>query len=396
MTAHPKKVGLIVNPIAGMGGRVGLKGSDGEETLRRARQLGARPTAPDRAVQTLAGLKPLADQIELLTFSAEMGELEARRAGFVPRVIGHIEPDRTTAEDTRRAACRMAAMAADLLLFAGGDGTARDVYEAVGLNLPVIGIPAGVKIHSGVYAINPAQAALLAVMYLRGQIKALGQLEVMDIDEAAFRRGRVCARLHGYLKVPLERRFTQGAKAASAKGEHETLAMQSIAEQIVETMEADCLYIIGSGTTPREIMNRLGLQNTLLGVDAVAKKNLVALDLNEAQLLELIDDKKSRIIVTPIGGQGYLFGRGNQQLSPDVIKKVGVHNIIVVATHSKLNSLNRRPLLVDTGDIEVDKMLAGYVKIVTGFKEEMVYRVSANCYDDVCPERRNSDVAERK
>jgi predicted polyphosphate/ATP-dependent NAD kinase len=176
--------------------------------------------------------------------------------------------------------------------------------------------------------------------------------------------------------VPLERRFTQGAKAASARGEHEILAMQSIAEQVVETMEADCLYIIGSGTTPRTIMERLNLKNTLLGVDAVTNGHLVAGDLNETQLLEIIDDKKTRIIVTPIGGQGYLFGRGNQQLSPDVIKKVGVDNIMVVATHNKLNSLNRRPLLVDTGDNEVDKMLAGYIKVVTGYREEMVYRIS--------------------
>lgn len=376
MTVHHKKVGLIVNPIAGMGGRVGLKGSDGEETLRRARQLGARPTAPGRAVQALEGLRPFADQIELITFPSEMGESEARQAGFAPLVVGHIRPDLTTAEDTRRAGRQMAAMAIELLLFAGGDGTARDVYEAVGLKIPAIGIPAGVKIHSGVYATNPTQAAQLAVMYLQGQVKALGELEVMDIDEEAFRRGQVCAKLHGYLKVPLERRFTQGAKAASAKGEHESLAMQSIAEQVAETMEDDCLYIIGSGTTPRAIMERLNLKNTLLGVDAVIKGKLVAMDLNETQLLEIIDNRKTRIIVTPIGGQGYLFGRGNQQLSPEVIKKVGAANIMVVATCSKLNALHRRPLLVDTGDNVLDKMLAGYVKVITGYREEMVYRVS--------------------
>ncbi len=376
MTTNQKKVGLIVNPIAGMGGRVGLKGSDGEETLRRARQLGAQPTAPDRVVQALAGLKPLADHIELITFPAEMGEMEARQAGFVPRVIGHIQPAKTTAEDTRRAGRKLADMAVDLLLFAGGDGTARDVYQSVGLNIPVIGIPAGVKIHSGVYATNPTQATLLAGLYLCGRVKALGELEVMDIDEEAFRVGQVCARLYGYLKVPLDRRFTQGAKAASAKSEHETLAVQSIAEQAVETMAADCLYIIGSGTTPRAIMERLNLKNTLLGIDAVQKGNLVASDLNESRLLEMIDNRKTRIIVTPIGGQGYLFGRGNQQLSPAVIKAVGVDNIMVVATHNKLNSLNRRPLLVDTGDTEVDKMLAGYVKVTTGYHEEMVYRIA--------------------
>ena len=305
-----------------------------------------------------------------------MGESEARRAGFTPRVIGHIQPDRTTAEDTRRAGRDMADMAVDLLLFAGGDGTARDIYEAVGLEIPVIGIPAGVKIHSGVYATHPIQAAQLAALYLRGQVKTLGELEVMDIDEDAFRRGQVRARLYGYLKVPLERRYTQGAKAASARGDHDALAVQSIAEQVVETMAAGWLYIVGSGTTPRAIMDRLNLKNTLLGIDAVKDGRLVASDLNETHLLEIIDSQQTKIIVTPIGGQGYLFGRGNQQLSPAVIKTVGKDHIIVVATHTKLDSLKRSPLLVDTGDPEVDHMLAGYVKVITGYREEMVYRIA--------------------
>jgi predicted polyphosphate/ATP-dependent NAD kinase len=270
----------------------------------------------------------------------------------------------------------MAVLGVDLLLFAGGDGTARNIYEAIGLSIPALGIPAGVKIHSGVYATTPNRAAQLAAMVLSGQVKAFGELEVMDIDEEAFRRGRVSARLYGYLKVPLERRFIQGAKAASSNSAHEATARQSIAEQIVETMKAGCLYIIGSGTTPRAIMERLGLQNTLLGIDAVMDGNLSAADLNESQLLKLMDDHKTRIIVTPIGGQGYVFGRGNQQLSPEVIKKTGIENIIVAATPGKLASLQRRPLLVDTGNKEVDEMLRGYVRVVTGYREEMVYRIS--------------------
>jgi predicted polyphosphate/ATP-dependent NAD kinase len=306
-----------------------------------------------------------------------MGAVEARQAGFAPRVIGQIRPDRTTADDTRRAAAEMAALGVDLLLFAGGDGTARDVYEAIGLSKPALGIPAGVKIHSGVYATTPNRAAQLAAMVLSGQVKAFSELEVMDIDEDAFRKGRVSARLYGYLKVPLERRFTQGAKAASSNSTNEAAARQSIAEQIVESMKPGYLYIIGSGTTPRAIMERLGLQNTLLGIDAVMGGNLIAADLNESRLLKLMDDNnKTRIIVTPIGGQGYVFGRGNQQLSPEVIKKSGVENIIVAATPGKLASLQRRPLLVDTGDNQVDDMLRGYVRVVTGFREEMVYKVS--------------------
>lgn len=375
MKVERKRVGLIVNPVAGMGGRVGLKGSDGEEILRRARELGATPTAPDRAVEALMGLAPFLDQIDVITYPAEMGEAEAQEAGFMPQVVGSIKTGYTTAEDTRRAAREMAAMDVDLLLFAGGDGTARDIYQVIGTSLPVLGIPAGVKIHSGVYAINPARAAGLASMYLRGEVRTLGEVEVMDIDEDAFRQGHVSARLYGYLKVPHERRFTQGAKAASSKGEHEALAMEAIAEQVAEIMEPDCLYIIGSGTTPRAIMERLGLGNTLLGIDAIQNGKLIALDLNEDQLLDLIEGRKAKIIVTPIGGQGYIFGRGNQQLSPKVIKMVGVDNIIVVATRTKLTSLQRKPLLVDTGDKEADDMLRGYMRVVTGYREAMIYRV---------------------
>ena len=358
-----------------MGGRVGLKGSDGAETIRRARELGATPSAPGRTVEALRGLAPVAKQIELITYPEKMGEREARDAGFEPRVIGRIRPGRTTAEDTIRAGKEMAALELHLLLFAGGDGTARDIYEAVGLEIPVVGIPAGVKIHSGVYAINPIRAANLTEMYLRGQVRSLKEVEVMDIEEEAFRQGRVSARLYGYLKVPLERRFTQGSKAASARGEHEIMAMEAIAEQVVERMEKDYLYIIGSGTTTRAIMQRLGLKNTLLGIDAVRNGELVGMDLNESQLLDLIQNKRAKIIVTPIGGQGYIFGRGNQQLSAKVIQRVGIENIIVVATQSKLNSLERKPLLVDTDDQNVDNMLRGYRRVVTGYREEMVYKV---------------------
>lgn len=376
MTTARRRVGLIVNPIAGMGGRVGLKGSDGEKTLRLARQLGAVPTSPGRVKETLLRLVPLFQSIQLITFPAEMGESEAREVGLKPGIIGSIKADRTTAADTKRAGKMMVDLAVDLLLFAGGDGTARDIYQSVGLNLPVVGIPAGVKIHSGVYATSPTRAADLAAGYLQGQGKTTLEMEVMDIDEEAYRQGYVSAQLYGYLKVPSNRRFIQGAKAASATGAHEKLAMESIAEQIVETMDDKCIYLVGSGTTPRAIMKRLGLAHTLLGIDAVLGGKPVSMDLNEERILDIIQKKPAKIIITPIGGQGYLFGRGNQQLSPDVIKQVGRDNIVVVATSGKLNALARRPLLVDTGDPETDRMLKGYVRVVTGYKEERMCQVA--------------------
>ncbi len=375
MSPQAKRLGFIVNPVAGMGGRVGLKGSDGEEILRRARQLGASPSAPGRAREALEELAEAGVELELLTYPGEMGEEVARQAGFQPHVLGRIDSGQTTAEDTLRAACDMQAAGADLLLFAGGDGTARDVYRAVGRGLPVVGIPAGVKIHSGVYAVHPRAAGRLSALFLEGRIKHCHDQEVMDIDEEAFRQGRVAARLYGYLQVPRERRLTQGAKAASAGGGHEESAMASIAEEVARRMQAGRLYLVGSGTTPQAILQRLGLEGTLLGVDLVLDGRLIGMDLNEQEMLATLGPQPAAVIVTPIGGQGYLFGRGNQQISPRVIRRVGLENILVVATPAKLSSLHRWPLRVDTGDRTLDRALQGYVRVVTGLREERVYRV---------------------
>lgn len=376
-----KVVGLIVNPVAGLGGRVGLKGSDGAEVQRRARELGAVPESANRAADALKKLVPLGGdseiELQIATYPAEMGEDAARGAGFAPTVVGEIEPGATTPEDTQRAAREMLRLGVDLLLFAGGDGTARDVYAAVGDSLPVLGIPAGVKIHSAAYAVSPAGAGELAAMYLRGQAPDLREAEVMDLDEDAYREGIVSPRLYGYLKIPYRAQLVQARKAPSPAGEK--VALNSIAYAVIDLMQSqeEALYVVGPGTTTRPIFDHLGLPKTLIGVDVVWRLNLVAADANEARLLKLLEThRQAKIIVTPIGGQGYLFGRGNQQISPAVIRKVGVDNIIVVSTEDKIRSLYRRPLLVDTGDPEVDRMLSGYVKIITGYSDRIVCRVS--------------------
>jgi predicted polyphosphate/ATP-dependent NAD kinase len=262
----------------------------------------------------------------------------------------------------------------DLLLFAGGDGTARDIYKAIGDAIPALGIPAGVKIHSAVFGTNPRSAGELAAHYLRGRVSGLREAEVMDIDEAAVRCGRVSAQLYGYLRIPYRQNLVQGLKSGSAPGER--TAMAAIAAAIVDHMQENCLYILGPGTTTRAIATELGLSKTLLGVDVVQNGELVAVDANENQLLDLIKDQSAKIVVTPIGGQGFIFGRGNQQLSPRVIAHTGQENIIVISSTAKIYALGGRPLLVDTGDRELDEALSGYIHVVTGYDEEMVYRVS--------------------
>jgi predicted polyphosphate/ATP-dependent NAD kinase len=372
-------LGLIVNPVAGIGGRVGLKGSDGAEVQRRALELGAVPQSLNRAIQALERIKPI-DDLEIVTCPGEMGEDAARACGFEPTVIGSITLGETTPEDTRSAAREMRRLNVDLLLFAGGDGTARDIYNAVGDGVPALGIPAGVKIHSAVFATNPINAGDLAALVLQGRVSSLREAEVMDIDEDAFRRGVVSAKLYGYLKVPFQRRLIQGLKTPSSPGE--AVSMRAIAYDVVGEMEDDCLYIIGPGTTTRAITSRLGLNKTLIGVDAVLGGELVAADVNESQLLKLVEGRRARIIVTPIGGQGCIFGRGNQQISPQVIRKVMAGGdrpkdcITVVSTPGKIHALGGRPLWVDTGDREVDRVLSGYIRVITGYREQIVYKVS--------------------
>ena len=373
LSGLPKSLGLIVNPIAGIGGRVGLKGSDGAEIQKSALELGAVPQSQNRAIQALKRIEPL-DDLEVITYPGEMGEDTARGCVLKPTVIGSIKPGETTAEDTMNAAREMLRLNVNLLLFAGGDGTARDIYNAIGDSLPVLGIPAGVKIHSAVFGTNPLNAGDLAALYLQGKASNLREAEVMDIDEEAFRQGIVSAKLYGYLKVPFQRRLLQGLKTPSSSGEQ--AAMAAIAADIVSNMEDGWLYVIGPGTTTRAIIARLGLNKTLIGVDVVADGKLIATDVNEPQLLELLRGEKAKIIVTPIGGQGCIFGRGNQQISSRVIKEVSRDNVIVVSTTEKIHSLRGRPLWVDSGDPEVDGMLGGYVRVVTGYNERIIYKVA--------------------
>lgn len=364
-----KKLGLIVNPLAGIGGRVGLKGSDGIETVKKAFLLGAEINSPIRASETLLGLFPYKDEFDLYTYPNRMGEDEAKATGFSPIVLGEIDPEQTSAEDTRAAARKMMEIGVDLIVFVGGDGTARDIYEAIGDKTVVLGIPAGVKIHSSVYAINPHRASDLIKKYLRGNVP-VREMEVMDIDEELFRQGLVSARLYGYLNVPYERGFNQSAKSASVGAGN----IRSIAGAVVDNMNDEDHYILGPGTTVKAIGDELKINKTLLGVDVLYRKQLMGKDLNEQQLLEMIEGKKAKIVVTVIGGQGYLFGRGNQQISPRVIMQVGKQNLIVVATKDKLLSL-QGPLLVDTGDTECDRYLSGYIRVITGYNEESVWKI---------------------
>jgi len=364
-----KRIGLIVNPVAGMGGSVGLKGTDGE-MFKKSLELGANPVTPARTKNFLTHIKNK-QEIIMYTAPGKMGEEYVKSFDIQLETIGAIDEE-TTAEDSKKIAREMLNDGVKLLIFVGGDGTARDIYDAVDSKIPVIAVPSGVKVFSSVFAVSARAAAELVDAFIEGT--DFTEEEVLDIDESAFREGKLASRLYGYLLVPNVRKFLQAGKEASSTSSSSIENKKEVAQYIVESMDHDILYLLGPGTTVKAVTDELKLHKTLLGIDAIFDGELVGTDLNERGILELFKKyKKKRIIVTPLGGNGFIFGRGNKQFTPEVIKKTGKENITVIGTKDKLNSLDC--LRADTDNFKVDKLLFGYIKVIIGYKEEMLMEV---------------------
>lgn len=363
------KVGLIVNPIAGMGGKVGLKGTDGSEVVDKARELGAEPVAPERAVTALSELKESDMEVEILTCSDEMGEEEARKSGFDPQVVKEITSGETTPEETKEAAETLLEKGVDIVLFAGGDGTARDLIKAVDMDAPLLGVPTGVKMHSAVFANTPEIAGKLVARYMSERGLPLRETEVMDVDEEAFRRNKLETDLKGFARTPYDPHWVQAAKSPTVSSGSEKEDQESIARWVVEHMEEDRLYILGPGTTVRAVAEELGVSDfSLLGVDLIRNKDILVKDAREKEILENIKDGSATIIVSPIGKQGFVLGRGNQQVSPEVVRQVGTDNILILATPNKL--VETQMLKIDTGDPDLDEEFRGYVRVTLGYGVE--------------------------
>ncbi len=371
-------IGLVVNPLAGLGGSLGLKGSDGEVMRDRLQSLSAeqRHRALDRVERALLPLREAGGSVIFSTWGGDMGAEVLAALGLPHSVLGEAAEQPSLARDTRDAVNALVGQGVDLILFAGGDGTARDVFDAIGSHFPVLGIPAGVKMHSGVFAVSPEAAGELLLQLVRGGLVGLVSREVRDIDEEAFRHDKVRSRFYGEMLVPGEGRYLQHTKVAGR--ESPELVADDIADWLAENMELGRTYLVGPGSTTAGIMDRLGLPNTLLGVDVVRDGKLIVSDADEATLLEVLAAAPgdATIVVTVIGGQGNVFGRGNQQFSPDVIRKVGCDNVLVVAAKSKITALEGRPLLVDTNDPLLDKQLSGWHTIVTGYDDRILYRIA--------------------
>jgi predicted polyphosphate/ATP-dependent NAD kinase len=363
-----KTIGFIVNPVAGMGGAVGLKGTDGKAILQQAIALGAKPIATQRAEIFLTELASAKAHLKLIVGAGQMGENEAQKLGYSCKVIGEDKAE-TSSEDTQKVAKGIVETGVDLLVYCGGDGTTRDIQKAIDMKVPALGVPTGVKMHSALFAVSPQAAARVTIRYLWGGLP-LREAEVMDIDEQAFRAGHLSAELYGYLLSPFEPHLIQGNKMESPMTQNELENQAAIAVYMIEEMQPDTLYIVGPGTTTRTVADLLDQKKTLLGVDLIQNKQIIARDINEKQIIEATNGKPTKIIVTPIGGQGFIFGRGNQQISSRVIRQVGLDNIVVIATKSKLDRL--KSLRVDTGDIELDnKFRAHGVKVVSDYKNSI-------------------------
>jgi predicted polyphosphate/ATP-dependent NAD kinase len=364
------KLGFVVNPIAGMGGRVGLKGTDG--VFKEAIARGAKPVAPKRAMEFLEKLEEnmMETRVEILTCPGIMGEEEAEAAGVPVQVLPMKIREETTAEDTRTAVKLMVKAMVDLIVFVGGDGTAKDIFDAIQEcgEVPVLGVPSGVKMYSGIFAVNPSDAVYVVLAFAENHAE-ITEFEVMDADEKAIRSDTFAVKLHGLLKGPFLPMRIQGSKQVSPATVDEKENQTAIARFIIEEIKPEATYILGPGTTVRHIAELLGVEKTVLGVD-IYKKGAVILDVDEKRIFdEVMDWQKAWIVLSPIGHQGILLGRGNQQVSPEIIKRVGKQRIIVAATKSKLQSIEEGVLRVDTGDVEVDEMFKGYIRVVTDYRE---------------------------
>lgn len=366
------KLGFIINPVAGMGGSVGLKGTDGK-TYLEAVKLGATRITPLRAKKFFSSLKR-GKSLSIYSAPGVMGEEVIKQFDFSYSVVEDLKENiPTTSNDTKRILKKLLSEKIDLLVFVGGDGTARDIYDVIGLSIPVIGVPSGVKMFSSVFAVNPQAAAEIVDAFIMGESE-LVEGEVLDINEESFRQGKLDVTLYGYLQIPQVHELVQMSKEPARSGGSYEENKEALARYVAENMVDDTLYILGPGSTIKAVADKLQVDKMVLGIEALYKRKIVDKHLNEEKIVQLLNKFSiTKIIVSPIGGQGFIFGRGNKEFTPPIIKRVGKENIIVVATRDKMSKLPY--LRVDTGDTELDQSLRGYIKVVIDYNEEVVVKI---------------------
>ena len=370
--AATMRIAVVVNPDAGLGGKLGFKGSDGRAA--EARAAGAEDRAGPRMKLCLEHLVKISQTtIELLAWDGRMG------GDWIPSSYTStgITPEITSAEVTAEF---VKSHEPDLFLYAGGDGTTRDIVEALGdRDTPLVGVPGGVKMHSGCFATTPKAAAEVVWSFVTGDLM-LARTEVMDLDEEVYLKGEWKVRMYGEAFTPASPRWMQGAKEqVQRESEEETLeAMSSHIGNLVEE-NPELMIIWGSGGTLRQMCKLLGYESTLLGID-IQLNGMMHKDLNEQGLLEIISQHQGKklLLLSPMGGQGFLIGRGNLQLSPNVLREIGIENILGIATPAKLLGLSE--VRIDTGEEELDREIRDrkYLKLLQGYRTTRVIRVATD------------------
>ena len=378
------RLGLLVNPDAGLGGRLGLKGSDGQAEI--ARSKGAQDRSGPRMRAMLDHLitisKENLDGIQWYVSKGRMGTDWISPAISSLEVI-HSSSSSTDANDTSQLVGSMIGSDIDLLVYAGGDGTTRDVVAALSEygrpELPIIGVPTGVKMHSGCFASSPKAAAEVLSAWLEGDL-LLSSTEVLDLDEDLYRQGKWVVKLYAEAITPASPRWMQGSKMrVEASGEEEII--QGLADHVRETLIDDRMMIVwGSGGTLRTIGGILGFELNTLGIDITVGGNIIGSDLNENEILSALKKHQGDVILllSPMGGQGFLIGRGNLQLSPDVLRIIGVNRVLGIVTPAKMLTL--RSLRIETGDSEMDQRFSEkkYLKVLQGYRTTRVLKVSVD------------------
>ncbi|BAB66288.1 ATP-NAD kinase family protein [Sulfurisphaera tokodaii] len=355
-----KKIGFLVNPIAGSGGRIGHKGSDDlyienlETPLKIKRFLSL---APKKGV-------------EYIVAENKMGEIYFNN-DFKFTVIETLNKEKTTREDTIYVTNRFLELKCDIIVFAGGDGTARDIYSVVDQKIPILGIPSGVKMHSGVFANTPEAAAIILTKYVNGEA-TLTDAEILDVDEEEYRKGRYEVKLYGIAKTVTFGNYLTPSKEEIISNEEE---LEAIAEYVINNLIRDNeYYIFGSGSTVKYILKKLGYKTNFLAIDVTYGKKLVKTSVNYYDLLNLTGELN--LILTPIGKQGFLIGRGNQEIGPEVLQKIRRDKIIIVSTRSKLNTIEC--LRIDTGNPLLDRKFQGIYKVIVGYEEFVAIKTCDN------------------
>ncbi len=363
------RIGFVVNPIAGLGGAVGLKGTDGPDTVAEALRRGGTPQAGPRARRALVRMAEHAPGARICMPEGALGGHWAEGLPLEIAITGSA-PETGTARDTKEAARALGAL--DLMVFAGGDGTARDIASVVPKGTPLLGIPCGVKMHSGVFAVSPEAAGMLLAMLFNtpDRVAWTDDAEIADIDEDALRAGHIAPQLYGLARVPMVRSLMQASKGGPRADAGAALA--SAARAVAEGMDTETLYIIGPGTSAGAVMHAAGHQPTTLGTDALLNGEVVARDASAVELDALAARHPVRIVLGVTGQQGFLLGRGNQQISARTIRRAGRDGLIVLATEAKLAALAQPRLWVDTGDAALDAALSGFIRVKTGAAREMM------------------------